>query len=94
MSRNVSQGSGSTYAITVNEVNGYTGVVTLSVAGAPAGAKATISPTQITVGPSGASATVNVSTSKTAPKGNFTLTVTGTDGSMTKTVALNMHVKK
>jgi hypothetical protein len=57
----------------------------LSVSGLPSGATGTFSPASINGG-SGAS-TLNISTNPSTPAGSYILTVTGTDGTITRSVA-------
>ncbi len=78
-------GSSATSTITVAAVNGFTGVVSLTAAGAPAGCSATLSSTSISLGTSGTS-TLTVSCSSAVP--NFTVTVTGTSGTLSHSAAV------
>ena len=85
-------GSGSAN-VTVNPVNGFSSVVDLSVSGAPGGVTAAPSPNQVT--PSGgnpASSILNVSVSPALAPTNFTLTVTGTSGTLTHSATADVTV--
>lgn len=79
-SQTVIIGNGASYTVNVGALNGFSGTVTLSVSGAPAGVTAALNP--ISVSGSGSS-TLSVSTSSTAATGTYTLTITGTSGSLT-----------
>jgi len=79
--RTVAAGVATTYTVTITALNGFSGVITPTVAGLPAGATASFSPATITG--AGAS-TMTVSTSSTTPAANSTLTVTGTSGPRAK----------
>lgn len=78
--RTVTVGGVTTYTLTVNPQNGFTGAVTLSVSGLPAGATASITPETATT-----TATLAVATTGSTPTGASTLQITGTSGSSTRT---------
>jgi hypothetical protein len=88
--QSVAQGSGTTYTMTVNPLNGFTGNTVLSIAGLPSGATATFNPATITAG-SGTS-TLNITTIASTPVSTSTLTVTGTSGAITHTAIVNLTV--
>jgi hypothetical protein len=81
------------YTVTVQRQSSYTGGVTLSVSGAPAGATATLSPTSIPAGSS--TSTLTVTTTGATPSGNYSLTITGTGtgsaGTQTTTASLSIQ---
>ncbi len=79
--RSIKRGQSTTYSVSITRLNGFIGTVSLSVGGLPGGAKASFSPSSI-VGPSATSSTLMVSTRNNSPRGTFTLTVTGTSGSL------------
>jgi hypothetical protein len=85
----VSAGFGAAWAIGATALNGATGVVTLSVAGLPAGAAAWFNPSLVTLG---ASSVLTVNTSSATPAGTWNLTLTGTKGTLTHTMALTLNV--
>src|SRR4029077_13123169 len=92
-SLSVAQGTSGTSAITATPQNGFTGTVSLSVSGLPAGVTATLSPTSIT----GTSAsTLTLAASSTATPGAAVVTITGTSsspsGSLTKTTTVSLTV--
>lgn len=82
-------GGTAAYTSTVTALNGFSGITTLSVSGLPSGATATFSPTSITG--SGTSALSVVTTSST-PVGSYTLTITGTSGSLVHTSTVTLIV--
>ncbi len=86
-SQTVSAGAGTSYTATVTAGSGFTGVVTFSVSGLPAGASAAFAPTSVTAA---GSTTLSVSTSASTPAGSYPLVVTGTSGQLShsKTVTL------
>ena len=78
-----------TYSIKVNSIGGFSGAVTMSASGLPAGSTATFNPPAV----SGAgSTTLTVSTGLMTPLGNYPLTVTGTSGTTSHTANVNMMV--
>lgn len=85
----VVEGNSTSYTITVTPTNGYTGTVSFSASGLPAGATATFVPASVTT--SGAS-TLTISTLGTTPTGTFSLTITGTDGTITHTTPVTLVV--
>lgn len=89
----ISAGGSGLANVTVNPANGFSSAVDLTVSGAPMGVMAAPSPTQIT--PSGgisASSILNVSVSPAVPPTNFTLTVTGTSGTLTHSATADVTV--
>src|SRR5215831_6110905 len=68
-SQTVAQGSGTSYTATVTALNGFTGTVTFSASGLPAGASASFNPTSVT---GSGSSTMTVTTSSTTPAGTYT----------------------
>jgi hypothetical protein len=88
-SGSVTQGGSTSYTVTVGALNGFSGSVSLGATGAPAGATTTFNPA--TVGAAG-SATLNIATSSTTPVGNWTLTITGTSGSLAHTTTATLVV--
>jgi sugar lactone lactonase YvrE len=89
-SQNVSQGNAMNYIVTSTPAAGFTDDVTLSVSGLPADASASFSQDSITGG--AGSSTLNVTTSPTTPTGTYTLTISGSSGSLIHTVAATLVV--
>jgi hypothetical protein len=89
VSRNVSQGKGSTYTATVTPSNGFSGTVTLGATGLPTGVSATFVPPTITGSGSGI---VNVFTTAATAPGSYTITVTGTSGTLSHTATAGLSV--
>ena len=86
-SQTVTQGSGTSYGVSVSDTGGFNGAVTLSVAGLPAGASGSF-----TTNPATSSSTLNVATG-TAAAGTYPLTITGVSGSDTHTVSATLVVR-
>ena len=87
-SQTVVQGTSTTYTVTITGSGGFTGPVSLSVTGLPAGATAAFSPNPTTTGTS----TLTVTTATTTPTGSFALTITGVSGSLTRTATATLAV--
>ena len=75
------------YNVTVTSSGGYSGTVNLAVSGVPSGASAT------TASITGGSATLTVTTSGSTPRGNYTLTIMGTDGALNHSVTVGLKVR-
>jgi subtilase family serine protease len=80
----LARGRKGTSAITISGLNGFTQPVELRVAvpGAPAGVKASISPSSL---PGPGMATLGVSTTNSTPGGNFLIAITGTSNALNHT---------
>jgi uncharacterized protein (DUF58 family) len=89
-SQNVVAGAGATYTVGVASLNGFAGDVALSLTGLPSGVgTASFSP-QVIAG--AGSSQLTVTTLPTAPGGTYPLTITGTAGGVTHTVAVTLVV--
>jgi hypothetical protein len=81
----VNQSASANAAITITDIGGFSGTVTLSASGLPKGVAATYSG-------SGNSQTVTFKASSTAATGFATITVTGTSGTTTSSTTLSLAV--
>jgi hypothetical protein len=79
-----------TYAVTVSAIDGFTGSVTLSVTGLPAGTTNNFNPQPITGG--SGSSTLTITTSTATPTGTYSLTITGTSGSLSHSAGVTLIV--
>src|SRR5205823_11254709 len=86
-SRTVTQGSSTSYGVTISPTGGFTGQATLSVSGLPTGANGSFTPN-----PATASSTLSVTTSTSTPTGTYTLTITGVSGALTHTTTVALVV--
>jgi glucuronoarabinoxylan endo-1,4-beta-xylanase len=86
----VTQGSSATDTISVTEVDGFSGSVTLAASGLPSGVTATFG-----TNPTTGSSVVTFTASSTATAGSSTVTIDGTSGSTTAstTIALTVNPK-
>ena len=90
-SQSVVQGNSVTYSAVITALNNYTGTISFSVAGLPAGATLTPPPPAVTN--SGSSAiTILTNNGATTPVGSYPLTITATDGVLVHTAAVTLIV--
>jgi Bacterial Ig-like domain (group 2) len=87
-SQSARQGNAASYTVTITPIGTLNGAVTLSVGGLPRGSTATFTPN-----PATATSTLKVQT-VTGVRGTFTLTITGTSGSLGHTVNVTLTVTK
>src|SRR5262249_21296873 len=87
-SQTVTQGSGTSYTVTVTPTGGFAGTIDLTISGLPAGATATFVPASLASGNS----TLTVNTIGSTPTGTFPLTITGTSGALTHTASVSLVV--
>jgi len=88
-SQTVTVGNGASYTVTAASAGCFTGSISLSVSGLPAGVTASFNPTSV-IG--SGSSTLSVSTSSATVPGTYTLTITGTSGSIIHTTAVTLVV--
>src|SRR2546428_747461 len=85
-SRTVAQGGSTTYTANISRLGGFTGGVTFSVSGLPAGATGTFNPNPATAN----SSTLTVTTAGTTTTGSFGLTITGVSGALSRTTSVTL----
>jgi len=83
----VAQGGNGTSTMTVGDVGGFTGSVSLAASGLPNGVTASFIPPSTT-----STSTLTLTASGSATTGTATVTVTGTSGSLTQTARINLTV--
>src|SRR6267378_75221 len=86
-SQTVTQGGSTTYTVNISPSGGFTGAVSLSADGLPAGASASFNPN-----PATGSATMTVTTTATTSTGSFSATITGTSGNLSHTTSASLVV--
>ena len=89
-SLNVTRGNTGRYTVTIGAVNGFTGTVSLSVAGLPSRVTGTFSPTSVT---GSGTSTLSVVVNKRASTGTRALTVTGVSGSLSHSAGANLVIQ-
>jgi len=83
----IGQGSSGSDNMYVESQYGFSGSVSMSVSGLPAGVTATFSPNPTTFG-----TTMTLNASSSASVGSYTLTITGTSGSTTATATVPLQI--
>ena len=91
--RQIQMGGSTSYTITLTPANGFTGQVTLSVSGQPSGTTTSFSPNPLNVS-APASSTLSIATSSTTPRGNNTLAITASSGTITHTATAQLQIKR
>ena len=86
-SLSITQGGSGTSTVTVTDVNGFTGSVTLAASGLPSGVTAGFG-----TNPTTGTSVLTLTASSTATTGTSTVTITGTSGSLTATTTLALTV--
>jgi len=86
-SLNVTQGTSGNSTITVTPSGGFTGSVTLSASGLPAGVTASFG-----TNPTTSTSVATFTASSTATTGTSTVTITGTSGTLTHTTTISLTV--
>ena len=86
-SQTVARDSSTTYTITISQMNGFSGAVSLSVRGLPNRSSASFNPN-----PATSSSLLTVSTNRGAQRGTFTLTITGTSGGTSHSITVTLQV--
>jgi hypothetical protein len=92
--RTISRESSTTYTVTVTAVNGFTGFVNLTSSISPSATGLTMSfnPTGVALGTS-ASSTLNVGTTRRTIKRTYTITITGTSGSLIHSTTVTLTIR-
>jgi hypothetical protein len=89
-SNSVAQGANSaTFTVNTAALNGFSGSITLSASGLPAGATASFNPPSVSPG---SSSVLTIQTTAATPVGNSTLTITGTSGSLSHSASVTFSV--
>jgi hypothetical protein len=92
-SQTVVQGTGTSYTATVTSLNGFSSAVSLTVSGCPSNATCALNPTSVTPPANGSTnSTLSVTTTTNTQPGTYTLTVTGTSGSLVHSTSVTLVV--
>ena len=89
-SASTAQGGNVSYTVAVSPQGGFSGDVSLSVSGLPAGASASFDPAAVVGG--GGTSLLTVSTSISTPAGSYPLLVTGTSGSLSHSALVTLAI--
>jgi pseudomonalisin len=88
-SQSVIQGNSTSYSAIVTAQNGYTGTVSFTVSGLPAGASLTPAPASVT---NSGTSTITILTTTATPLGNYPLTITASDGVLSHIASVTLIV--
>jgi hypothetical protein len=88
-SRTILVGQSTSYTVTFSPINNYAGTVSFTVLGLPTGATPMFSPSSLS---SAGTTTLSITTNNSTPPGTYPLTITGTDGTLTRTVSVSLEV--
>jgi len=88
-SREILVGQATSYAVTLTPINNYSGTVSFTVSGLPTGTTSTFNPSSLNTS---GSTTLSITTNNSTPPGTYPLTITGTDGTLTRTVSVTLQV--
>jgi uncharacterized membrane protein len=88
-SQTILVGQSTSYTVTFSPVNNYTGTVSFTVSGLPAGATPTFTPGSLS---SAGTTSLSITTDNTTPPGTYPLTISGSDGTLTRTVSVSLEV--
>jgi autotransporter-associated beta strand protein len=84
-------GANAGYTVNVTTNSGFAGNVVLGISGLPPSSAASFSPQTVT---GAGSAILSVTTSNATPSGNYTLTITGTNGALTSATTVALTVSR
>jgi len=88
-SQTVPLGNSAKYSISVGSLNGFSSSVNLNASGSPTGTVPTFAPATIT---GSGNSTLTITTSASTPGGQYTITITGTSGSVIHSTAPSLTV--
>jgi hypothetical protein len=88
-SQTASRGKSTSYSVSVTPSNGFSGNVNFSVTGLPSGATASFTPSSVS---GSGSSTLTVNTTSATPIGTYTLTITGSSGTLTNSTQVTLAV--
>jgi uncharacterized membrane protein len=89
-SQTISAGGSTSYSVTVAASGGFSGSVSLSVSGLPKFVSGSLSPSSVS---GSGSSTLTVSTNRHVASGSYTLTITGTSGSLSRPTTVQLVVQ-
>lgn len=89
----ISRGGTAHYTVTITPVNDFSGQVTFSVSGLPAGATATFSPNPLDA-TGAASATLSITTTGATKQGMHNLTITATSETLSHSADVQLQIKR
>jgi hypothetical protein len=88
-SQTVTAGNSTSYTVTITPQNGFSGTVNLGVGVLPSGASGSFNPPSIT---GSGSSTLTINTASNTTNGSFSISATGTSGSLSHSAGANLTV--
>jgi uncharacterized membrane protein len=88
-SRTILVGQSTSYTVTFSPINNYAGTVSFTVSGLPTGATPTFNPASLS---SAGTTSLSITTNNSVAPGVYPLTITGSDGTLTRTVSVSLEV--
>jgi uncharacterized membrane protein len=88
-SRTILVGQSTSYTVTFSPINNYAGTVSFTVSGLPTGATPTFNPASLS---SAGTTSLSIITNNSVAPGVYPLTITGSDGTLTRTVSVSLEV--
>jgi len=89
-SASVSRGQAASFQVSIGALDGFTGSVSVSVSGAPAGSSTSVKPAQV---PAPGTATVRVTTGAATKRGTFSVVITGKSGGLVHQQTVTLTVR-
>ncbi len=88
-SQAVTKGGNASFAVSIARSGGFSGTVFLSATGQPGGVTVSFNPSATT----GSSSTMTVTVAASAPTGNFPLTISGSNGNVTRSTTVMLMIQ-
>ena len=93
-SLSVQTGRSGTDRITISPLNSYTGKVILSASGAPTGVTCSFSTNPVSITSSAVASTLTINVPRGTHTGTYTITIQGTDGTLTHAIQITLTIPR
>lgn len=91
-SSSVKRGQSVKYTVTATSLSSFVGTVGLRLSGAPPRSSSSFNPTSIALTSSTGTSALTITTSNNTARGSYTLTITGTSGTLSHSVQVHLQV--